>query len=66
MGVSLFSHVTNNRTRRNVLKMDEGRFRLSIKKNFKSVVRHWNREMVKLPSLEVLTKLVDVVLGNVV
>ena len=67
VGVSLFSHVTSNRTRRNGLKMHHGRFGLSIEKNFKSVLRHWNRllrEVVKSPSLEVFTKLVDVVLRN--
>jgi len=63
--------VCSDRTRGNVFKLKEGRFRLDISKKFFTVrvVKHWNRlsqEAVAAPSLEVFKAGLDGALSNLV
>jgi len=67
----LFTRACRHRTRGNGFKLDEGRFRLGIRKKLFSmrVVRHWNRlprEVVDAPSLEMFKARLDGALSNLV
>jgi len=62
--VGLYIRTCSKRTRRNDIKLEEGRFRLVIRMKFftVSVVRHWNRllsEVVDASSLEAFKARLD-------
>ncbi|KAJ7417026.1 hypothetical protein BTVI_34002 [Pitangus sulphuratus] len=61
VGISVFSQATSDKTRGNVLRLYQGRFRLYIRRNFftERMVKHWNRlsrDVVELLSLKVFKK----------
>jgi len=63
--------VCSDRTRKNGCKLQEGRYRLDIRKKFFTmrVVRHWHRlprEAVAAPSLELFKTRLDGALSNLV
>ena len=64
-----FIRACSNRMRENGFKLEEGRFRLDIRKKFFTVrvVRHWNRlprQVVDVPSLEAFKARLDGALSN--
>ena len=68
-GERLFTRVDSDRTRGNVFKLRQGRFRLDIRRRLftQGVVTHWNRlpkEVVDAPSLA--ASRLDVALGSLV
>ena len=70
-GEGLFARAWSDRTRGNIFKLKEGRFRLDIRKKFFTVrvVRHWPRlprEAVSAPSLAVFSARLDGALSNLV
>ena len=67
----IFIRACSNRTKGNGFKLEEGRFRLDIRKKFFTVrvVRHCNRlprEVVDAPSLEAFKARLDGTLSNLV
>ena len=70
-GEGLFIRACSNRTRGNGFKLEEGRFRLDIRKKFFTVrvVRHWNRlpsDAVNALTLEAFKDRLDGALSNLV
>ena len=67
----LFSRAFSDRTSGNGFKLQEGRFRLDIRKKFFTmrVVKHWHRlprEVVNAPSLETFRVRLDGALSNLI
>ena len=70
-GEELFIRAGSDRMRGNGFKLEEGKFRLDIRKKFFTVrvVRHWNRlprEIVDVPTLEAFKARLDGPLSNLV
>ncbi|KFQ40273.1 hypothetical protein N332_10571, partial [Mesitornis unicolor] len=70
-GKKLFTRECSNRTRDNGFKLENGRFRLDIRKTFFNmrVVDHWNRlprEVVEAPSMEIFKVRLDGTLSNLI
>ena len=70
-GEGFLIRACSDRTRENGSKLEEGRFRLDIRKKFFTVrvVRHWHRlptEVVDAPSLEVFKTRLDRAVSNLV
>ncbi|KGL96055.1 hypothetical protein N301_03007, partial [Charadrius vociferus] len=70
-GEGFYTRARSDRMRGNGYKLEEGRFRLNIRKKFFTlrVVRHWSRlprEVIEAPSLEVFKARLEVALGNLV
>jgi len=70
-GENVFILASGDRTRSNGLKLQQGRFRLDIRKKFLTVrvVIHWNklpREVVESPSLEIFKSRLDNCLSGMV
>ncbi|RMC07014.1 hypothetical protein DUI87_16467 [Hirundo rustica rustica] len=71
LGVGLFLQATTDRARGHSLKLQQGRYRLDIRKKFltERLIKYWNGlpgEVVESPSLEVFKKRLDVALGVMV
>ena len=70
-GKQLFIRACSDRMRENGFKLEEGRFRLDMRKKIFTVrpVRHWNRlpsKVVDAPSLEAFKARLDGALSNLV
>jgi len=70
-GERLFIRACSNRTKGNGFKLEDGRFRLDVRKKFFTVrvVRQWDRlprEVVNVPTMEVFKPRLDGALSNLV